>query len=109
MEYGTADHHMRGCVGKRHALDTLHPKIRCRKMWREPRGKFAHLIDRLRIRIRVEDLPPRPEQVDPVASVSTPGVEHGHSFHDPASQHLVEKVDIDVAELLQKVWHTHHR
>jgi len=40
------------------------------------------------------------EEIDQIAPVSAPGIEHPHSRGDISSKNLIEDVDIDLSKLL---------
>jgi len=63
------------------------------------------MLDTFRICIEGKDLATLPKQVDEVAPIAAPGVEHAHGRDDVAAQDLIEDVDIDLSKLFLNAQH----
>ena len=100
MEDGVADDHVRAGIVERHMLDGFNSEIRLRKRGREPSREGADAIHSLRVRVDGINFVPLPQQVDEVSTGAAPCVQYSHSGRDAAFQKLVEKIDVDLAELL---------
>ncbi len=80
-------------------FDSFDSKIRIRKRGREHPGEGANAIHGLRVRVRGVNFVPFPQQVDEVSTRAASGVQYSHSSGDAAFQKLVEKINVDLAEL----------
>jgi len=68
-------------------------------------AEAAHALDGLRIRVRAEYRISFAEKINEVTSETAPRIQDDHPWLDAASQELVKKIDVDLAELLLKVGH----
>src|SRR5581483_2933335 len=101
MQNGATDHHVGERIRKRHCLDRFDAEVLRGTGCREaPHGRY-----RLRLRIRREDLVSFPEKVHEIAPEPAPRFEHAAPGGNAATQQLIEKVDIDLAELVLKGGH----
>ena len=73
---------------------------RCRG---KPRRELPDGLNRGRILIHSKHFVTGSQEVDEIATRSTPDVEHTHPWHDASAEQLIEEVDIDLTELLMKV------
>ena len=105
MEDGIANDHIRAAIFEGQIFDRSEPEVRLRKGWRELPGERTNAIDGLLVRVRGVHLITFSQEVDDVASRAAAGIEDSHSRCDTALQQLVEKIDVDLAELLFKRGH----
>ena len=99
MEDGVADDHIRAGILERHLFDGFNSKIRVRERGRELAGERPDALDGVLVRVRGINLVPFPQEVDQVSTGSASRVQYSHSGCDAAFQQLVEKIDVDLAEL----------
>jgi hypothetical protein len=69
----------------------------------ERRRHPSHRSYRSGIRVDAEQFVSRLKEIDEVAALAAPRIEDAHTRTDPATQQLIEQVDVDVAELRSKV------
>ncbi len=100
MQDGVADHHIRERIIERHSLDGLDGKIRLRKRRRKPAGEGANALHRAHVRVNGVNFIPVPHEINNVSTGTAAGVQDSHSGRDAALQKLVEKIDVNLAELL---------
>jgi hypothetical protein len=57
------------------------------------------------MRVGSKNLVPFAQEIDKIAPRSATGIQNAHAGHDPASQQLVKKINVDLAEFfLQGEW-----
>jgi hypothetical protein len=69
----------------------------------ERRRHPSHRSYRISIRVDAEQFVSRPKEIDEVPALAAPRIEYAHTRTDPATQQLIEQVNVDVAELRSKV------
>src|SRR6185436_2824297 len=89
-------------IVERHMFDRFDSKILSRKRGRERAREVADVLDGVRVRIRSINFVPFAQEIDKVAAGTASGIQDSHSGRDAAFQKLVEKIDVDLAELLLK-------
>jgi hypothetical protein len=107
MEDGVADDHIRARIVERHTFDGFDSEIRLWKCGRKDPGEGANAIHGLWVRVRRVNFVAFPQEVDEVSTGTASGVQYAHSGGDAAFQKLIEKIDVDLAELLRERGYGH--
>ena len=82
-----------------HPLDGLYAKVVLGQMRSQRRGQPASLFNCRARFVHRKNFKAAPEQIDEIAARATTGIEHSHPRNDSPLQELIEKVNVDVAEL----------
>jgi hypothetical protein len=109
VEDGAADDEIEGVVGMGDGLDGFDAEVSRREMRGEGGDESAGLRDGFGILIGAEDLVAFAEEIDEIAAGAASGVKDSHARHDVVAKDLVEKVDVDLAELLLEGGHRFKR
>jgi hypothetical protein len=102
VEHGAIDDDVREGIWKRHRFHGLHSKIIDGKRRRQGSGQSARVLNQIRISVHAEHLVPISQKVNEVPPGTASDVQDSHPGPDSAAQELVEKIDVDLAELLMK-------
>src|SRR5271165_289957 len=109
MQNRATQHQVGKGIRKGHVLDGFDSEV---ARWHSRTGQFAETPERRdgpRIGVSAEDivslLAGHAEKIGQVAAVTAARVENSHAGLDAAPQELVEKVDIDLAKLLDESVH----
>src|SRR5579862_9706079 len=100
MEDGVADDDIGEGIVERHVFYVFNTKIRPWKRRSEDPREGADAIDGLRVRVYRVNFVACPEEIDKVSTGAASGIQDSHSGGYASFQQLVEKIDVDLAELL---------
>jgi Family of unknown function (DUF6855) len=104
MENSAADYDVGDGVGERHLFDGFDAKVFGWGTGRDAGSKLAHGGNGAWIRIDAENFA-MTEQVYQVAALPTPRVEDAHARSNASAQDLIEEIDVNRAELVDKGGH----
>jgi hypothetical protein len=99
MKDSVADDHISAGIVERHMFDGFDSEIRIRERGREHPGEGANALHGLRVRVHSVNFVPLSQEVDEVSTGTASGFQYSHPRCDAAFEKLVEKIDVDGAEL----------